>query len=381
MGIRQISILGVLIALLFFSGCALLGLAEIEGVAALEAGGLTEGVAGSSMAIAEGETVPLVVDAVRIQEFRTIIRSDLTMDGYTLLKKHLPAAEFEIIEGTLTSEGSVNSLLSKVRVARSGTLSPRLYINTAYHEGVEIAEVTSNRTIRLLRNGKSYSVPGEMYTTKSNAVYLKDINTYRILAHVNVNQLILVLDELPLNGMVKVRIGTHVGYIASAFLIALSTKKYHGGINHNYYSNYQTITCKKCNGAGHLFCFNCSGKGKIICPICNGNREHVCERCSGAGKETCNECGGVGAYSCSICDGSGKKDGQYCSNCVGRGKVFCQQCKGNGTFTCTLCLGKEMVACVKCSGLGNIQCNICQGNGIFSCSVCKGLGKNWIVVN
>lgn len=382
MKIRFIYFLILLLITPLFSGCELLGLIELDAGAAtvgLDATAATAADA-SILGFTEESSFSLSPNVAKMDYFKIIIRSDLTTSGFDLLKSKLSPAEFKIIEGTITDEASFNSLLSKVRIAKPGSLSPRLYINTAYNQGVEIGELTSERTIRLLRNGRSYEVPGKVYTVKGNSVYLKDISNFRVLAHVNASQIILVLDEIPINGLIKVRVGTNIGYITATALIAGSKKKYIGTSNHNYSYNYRSSTCSKCKGNGSLFCFTCSGKGSLLCPICLGARQHICEICSGSGKETCVKCEGLGNYFCEDCSGTGKKNGQFCSTCNGRGKLFCSTCNGKGNNTCRTCLGKETILCNKCDGHGSIPCDKCDGRGRFPCQQCAGAGITWIAI-
>jgi hypothetical protein len=198
----------MVISCLFLSGCALLGLIEIEGAAGLAEGVMATDVAVVSETATTSSVLSVAAEAETITEFRIVIRSSVNTDAYSLLRTHLSPAEFDVIEGMVRNEGSVNSLLSKVRVARAGTSVPRLFIKIAEGEGVEFAEVTSNRTIRLIRSGREYSLPGEIYTTRGGGVLLNDLQNYRVMAHINPHQVILVLDEVPVNGMLKARIGT-----------------------------------------------------------------------------------------------------------------------------------------------------------------------------
>ncbi|MDP9047443.1 MAG: hypothetical protein M3N14_04850 [Bacteroidota bacterium] len=362
------------------TGCALVGLLEIESVAAVgevaEVATLSETAAFSEVA-ATGEAITISAEAETITEFKTIIRSDLNLDTYRLLKSHLTPPEFNIVEGVVKNEASVNSLLSKVRVARVGTSTPRLFIRTAPNEGVEFAEVTSNRTIRLIRSGKQYSLPGEIYTTKGQKVYLRDIQNYKLLAHINPHQIILVLDEVPVNGFFKVRIGTQTGLLAASSLVQVSHKIYPGPQHFNSY-NYKSVTCSKCHGKGRFFCVHCSGSGKLLCPVCMGSSSLLCPLCSGSGKENCVKCKGYGSYICTVCQGRGRSGAGFCNTCSGKGKLFCEVCRGKGTTVCMLCHGKQTVLCNKCNGSTFISCEVCRGNGFFICDQCNGAGIMWL---
>lgn len=366
------------------SGCELLFF-EMDGAAA-GAGAFSEAgtIAGGSTVADIGVTnsvLSIEAEEATITEFKTIIRSDLNTDSYSLLKEHLTPGEFDVIEGMVRSESDVNSLLSKVRVARAGTSAPRLFIKfEGTNEGVEFAEVTTNQTIRLLRSGKEYSLPGELYTTNGNSVYLKDLQNYRVLAHINAHQVVLVLDEVPVNSLVKVRVGSNVGLLPIAALIAVSNKKFVGRVHHNYY-NYKAVTCTKCVGKGRFTCTICSGSGNLLCPKCHGSKNLLCPRCSGSGKQTCTYCQGYGSYYCPDCHGTGRIGVGFCPTCAGKGRLFCKVCNGKGTVLCTVCQGREMIVCSQCRGYGNILCDNCRGQGYLLCSECHGTGVNWVASN
>lgn len=366
------------------SGCELLFLdvdAAAAGAGAFSDAGAMAG--GSSLADIGVTNSVLSVGAeeATITEFKTIIRSDLNTDSYSLLKEHLTPGEFDVIEGMVRSEADVNSLLSKVRVARAGTSAPRLFIKIAgTNEGVEFAEVTSNQTIRLLRSGNEYSLPGELYTTNGNTVYLKDLQNFKVLAHINPHQVILVLEEFPASGMVEARVGTTIGLIPAASLLSVSNKKYAGKSLRNNF-NYRAVVCSKCEGKKQFECTKCSGSGKLLCPYCRGAKNLLCPQCKGSGKQFCATCQGYGSYYCPDCHGTGRIGSDFCSTCSGKGRVFCKVCDGKGTVLCTVCQGREMIVCPKCYGYGNINCDICNGQGYLLCSKCHGTGVNWIASN
>ncbi|HEX3385646.1 MAG TPA: hypothetical protein VHS53_10680, partial [Mucilaginibacter sp.] len=147
---RTIRLLVLMLSCCLLYGCAILGIVEVESVAIAAEGAEAAAISGETLTMTEvggtASTITFAEEAAPIVEFRTIIRSDLEADAYSLLKKHLPSAEMDVIDGIVRDEGTINSLLSRVRVAKVGTAFPRLYVTVAEGEAVEFAEVTSNRT-------------------------------------------------------------------------------------------------------------------------------------------------------------------------------------------------------------------------------------------
>ena len=358
----------ILIISIFFSGCAAVGLAEIgaaeaiavartltlaEGVAGARVITLAEGLAGArTLTLAEGLAGARAIETAK--ELGIIMRSSLTTDGLGLIRRTIPAKEYSIIaNGVIADEVSASSLFGRVRITRIGTSSPRLYLRTGYNEGVEFAEVTSNRSIRLL-GGKEYSLPGRLYSVKPDVIKLREApgTQYNVLAKITKDQVVIVLDEMPVNNWYYVRVGDKVGYILGSLLVMVGSD---GDEKTSSISGvqYKNVSCVKCSGTGHTRCQACVGIGN-----------NTCSSCHGEGKHTCSTCNAKGRLTCATCKGEGRRGNLNCNNCFGSGYLNCNTCYGSGHLNCNNCYGSGKLNCTTCYGNGNASCSVCSGTGI-----------------
>ncbi len=367
---------------LFLSGCAAMGLAEL-GVAEIgmaEIGAVRGLAAARALTLADGLTGARAIATA--ENLGTIMRSSVTAEGLGLLRRTIPATEYSIIaDGVIADEVSANSLFGRVRVSRLTASSPRLYLRTGYKEVVEFAEVTSNKSIRLLRSGKEYSLPGRLYSVRPDVVKLREAagTQYNVLARITKDQVVIVLDEMPVNNWYHVRVGDKVGYILGSLLLMVGSdrKENTSSISEVRYKN---VSCTKCTGTGHTSCQTCLGNGNYICSSCQGKGKNTCSSCNAKGRLTCTTCNGAGGHSCETCSSKGSIN---CKKCYGTGvnvsilgKIStCSVCFGNGKSNCTTCYGSGKLNCNNCFGSGYLNCNTCYGSGELNCNTCYGRGK------
>jgi hypothetical protein len=294
------------------------------------------------------------------------------------IEPYLSKAEFEILTtGRITSEPSLNMLVSRVRVNVPSAGNPEFYIQPRSNLRLKIGDfLVKDNKIRLTRNGAEYPLPGRLSIVNNRNVVLRSsMRDYKVLAHVNPNQVVFVLEEFPLEKLVKARVGPSVGFLAIDSILILSDFKSSGFPDYRYQSN----TCTGCNGARSFFCDGCNGTGSSICGICFGKMTQQCLSCNGTTRKQCENCNGNGRVGCSICSETGKIGEQFCSNCSGKGSRFCDTCKGQATNFCDKCAGKGATNCTKCQGFGKNDCSKCDKKGRYNCSLCNGSGLVWSV--
>ena len=136
-------------------------------------------------------------------------------------------------------------------------------------------------------------------------------------------------------------------------------------------SDYETVTCKSCNGTGKSMCLGgCLGTG-VIKTVQNTGYPYYstylvdtrCGRCNGSGKQNCLVCGGKGSIT--------YKKNNYTGGTASYGGGY----TGGGYYSPGTSSSSSSSSSSSRSSSAYTTCRICHGSGV--CTSCGGTGGSW----